>query len=307
AEAQPGLFSCPEGTFDLELTLTNGQMFRWRKGDNGWWDAVSASRMLRIRALDRQGGAERFEFHTYPGEPDVEFIQSFFRFDVDLPQLCASWAEADPYLGELGGRFRGLRIVRQDAEECLLSFICSTANFIPRIMKAIAIIARTWGEPITSPGGKVWTSAFPRASVIAGLDPAEVAAKTGLEWRAANMVKVAAQVAAKPSGWLDGIAALDYATARGELMRIEGVGPKIADCVSLFAMSKDQAVPVDTHVWQLSQSRYLPGLKGKSPSASGYAQVLQYFQTHFAKAGWAQQYLFYDHLLESRAKRGPRE
>ena len=99
---------------------------------------------------------------------------------------------------------------------------------------------------------------------------------------------------------------LDYATARGELMRMEGVGPKIADCVCLFAMSKDQAVPVDTHVWQLTRDRYLPALRGKSLTPTAYGQVLQFFQTRFEKAGWAQQYLFYDHLLESRAKRGNR-
>ena len=91
---------------------------------------------------------------------------------------------------------------------------------------------------------------------------------------------------------------------RDELTRLDGVGPKIADCVSLFAMRKDQAVPVDTHVWQLTKDRYLPTLKGKSPSAAGYAQVLTYFQSNFDKAGWAQQYLFYDHLLESRARSG---
>jgi N-glycosylase/DNA lyase len=67
-------------------------------------------------------------------------------------------------------------------------------------------------------------------------------------------------------------------------------------------MAKDQAVPVDTHVWNLTRELYLPGLRGKSPTASGYAQVLAYYHTHFKKAGWAQQYLFYDHLLASREK-----
>jgi N-glycosylase/DNA lyase len=210
---------------------------------------------------------------------------------------------ADPYLGSLGERFRGLRIVAQDPEECLLSFICSTANYIPRIMKAIATIAQTWGAPITDPGGSVLTHAFPAAEVLAGLDQVELAERTGLEWRAANLVKVASQVAARPAGWLREVAPLDYATARGELQRLDGVGPKIADCVCLFAMAKDQAVPVDTHVWQLTRDRYLPGLRGKTLTPAAYAQVLAFYQSRFEKAGWAQQYLFYDHLLESREKR----
>ncbi len=307
SEEQIGQFRYPKGLLHLEYTLSNGQMFRWRQASDGWWDAVSGARLLRIRQVE--GGAEQedaFEFQTFPGPTDFDFVRRFLRLDVELEALYSSWLAADPYLGELASRFRGLRIVLQEPEECLLSFICSTANFIPNIMRSIAVIARTWGEPITSPDGKVLTHAFPRAAVLAGLDPTELIEKSGLEWRGANLVKVARQVAAKPAGWLDEVGRLDYASARGELMRLEGVGPKIADCVCLFAMAKDQAVPVDTHVWQLTRDRYLPTLKGKSLTPAGYAQVLNFYHSHFEKAGWAQQYLFYDHLLESRAKRGRR-
>jgi N-glycosylase/DNA lyase len=299
-----GTLQYPKGLLHLDYTLSNGQMFRWRQPPDGWWDAVTGDRLIRIRQLDNSAtDFDSFEYFTFPGEPDAGLVERFFRLDVDLESLYASWREADSYLGSLADRFRGLRIVRQRPEECLLSFMCSTANFIPRIMKAIAIIARTWGEPITGPDGSALTHAFPAASVIAELDPYEVSEKTGLEWRAGNLVKVATQVAAKPGGWLDSLDKLDYATARGELQRIDGVGPKIADCVSLFALAKDQAVPVDTHVWQLTRERYLPHLKSKTLTPAGYAQVLSYYHTHFQKAGWAQQYLFYDHLLASREKR----
>jgi N-glycosylase/DNA lyase len=305
--SQPGVLEYPAGQLDLEYTLSNGQMFRWRKTDDGWWDAVSGSRMLRIRKIQgSESDTDRFEYHTYPQANDAAFVRTFLRLDVELPAVYASWREADPYLGELAERFEGLRLVLQRPEECLLSFICSTANFIPRIMKAIALIAREHGEPIQDRDGKVLTHAFPPAAAIAVLDPNSLAEKTGLEWRAGNLVKVARQVASRPEGWLDEVAQLDYATARGELMRLEGVGPKIADCVCLFAMAKDQAVPVDTHVWQLTRDRYLPALRGKSLTPTAYAQVLQFFQSRFQKAGWAQQYLFYDHLLDSRAKRGSR-
>lgn len=304
---QPSVLDYPAGQLHLEYTLSNGQMFRWRKTDDGWWDAVSGSHMLRIRQVQgSQPDTDRFEVYTYPEPEDLAFVRRFLRLDVALPPLYESWRAADPYLGSLGERFSGLRLVLQRPEECLLSFMCSTANFIPRIMKAIALIAREHGTPIEGPDGKVLTHAFPGAEVIATLDPNALAEKTGLEWRAGNLVKVARQVASRPEGWLDEVARLDYATARGELMRMEGVGPKIADCVCLFAMSKDQAVPVDTHVWQLTRDRYLPALRGKTLTPTAYGQVLQFFQTRFDKAGWAQQYLFYDHLLESRAKRGNR-
>jgi N-glycosylase/DNA lyase len=303
-DADRGVLEYPAGLLHLEYTLTNGQMFRWRQSADGWWDAATAGRAIRIRLVEaNRDGIDRFEYQTFPGAPDSEVIARYFRLDVDLEELYSRWRDADTYLGDLTGRFRGLRIVHQNPEECLLSFICSTANFIPRIMRAIATIARTYGEPILGPDGKALTHAFPSASVIAGLDPYDLSEKTGLEWRAGNLVKVAQQLAQRPNGWLEEVAKLDYASARGELQRIDGVGPKIADCVCLFAMAKDQAVPVDTHVWQLTRDRYLPTLKGKSLTAAGYAQVLNYYHTHFEKAGWAQQYLFFDHLLASREKR----
>ncbi|MFL5735661.1 MAG: DNA glycosylase [Chloroflexia bacterium] len=301
--AHTGTLRYPAGMLHLEYTLTNGQIFRWKKLPDGWWTAAAADRVLRIRPVESTApGEDEFEYDTFPGDLDERFVRDFFRLDVDLAPIYHSWREADPYLGTLAEKFQGLRIVKQDPEECLLSFICSTANFIPRIMKAISIIANTWGEPVPGRNGEVVTHAFPKAPVIADLDPHAIDAKTGLEWRAGNLVKVAKQVAERPEDWLAELGGLAYAQARDELMRLDGVGPKIADCVCLFALEKDQAVPVDTHVWQLTRDRYLPSLKGKSLTAAAYAQVLNFFHMRFEKAGWAQQYLFYDHLLDSRAK-----
>src|SRR6476660_2030384 len=137
---EPGILTYPAGMLNLEYTLSNGQMFRWRQKD-GWWDAVTGSRMVRIRQVKSHlVDMDRFEFGTYPGGPDEVFVREFFRLGADLGPVYESWWEADPYLGGLAERFRGLRIVRQKPEECLLCFICSTANLIQRIMKAVAIL-----------------------------------------------------------------------------------------------------------------------------------------------------------------------
>ena len=145
-----GTLVYPKGLLNLEYTLSNGQMFRWRQSADDWWEAVTGERLIRIRKADGvDDSTDTFEFYTYPGEPDEGVIRSFFRLDVDLEILYKSWREEDKHLGELADRFRGLRIVAQKPDECLLSFMCSTANFIPRIMKAIAIIARNWG-PVDS-------------------------------------------------------------------------------------------------------------------------------------------------------------
>src|SRR4051794_36690665 len=136
-----GTLTYPAGMLHLEYTLSNGQMFRWRKASDGWWDAVTDGRVLRIMQVEQGTDYDTFEFVTLPGGPDEDFARRFLRLDVDLDPVYRSWAEADPFLGGLAERFKGLRIVEQEPEECLLSFMCSTANFIPRIMKAIAILA----------------------------------------------------------------------------------------------------------------------------------------------------------------------
>jgi N-glycosylase/DNA lyase len=201
AESSHGKLVLPRGTLHLEYTLTNGQIFRWRKADEGWWDVVSGDRLLRIREPEVSGDEEIFPYATYPEPGDESFVRRFLRLDVDLETLYERWRASDEHLGLLTERFAGLRLVLQKPEECLLSFICSTANFIPRIMKAVALIARNYGEPIVGTDGKILTHAFPDAGVVATLDPEKLAIETGLEWRAANLIKVAKQVAAMPTGW----------------------------------------------------------------------------------------------------------
>src|SRR5687767_3614665 len=123
-----GSLSLAADQLDLEHTLSNGQLFRWRRSKDGWWDVVTGGTLLRMRAVagDKNESAP-FKFMTYPRPADTEFVRDFLRLDVDLAALYKAWKGADPYLGSLGNRFAGLRIVRQDPEECLLSFICSTA------------------------------------------------------------------------------------------------------------------------------------------------------------------------------------
>lgn len=310
AQSPPGVghFLYPAGLLHLERTLANGQCFRWRRDPTykgtppgeEHWQGIVGGRVLWLGHTP--GGAEdRLAYRVQPaGDPaaDAAWVHAYLRLDVDLAAIYADWRARDPYLGELTTTFAGLRLVTQEPEECLLSFTCSKANAIPRISRAIGELSRAWGPPIPGPGGY---HAFPAATTIAGLRPDEVAARTGLEWRAAGLVEVAAQVAAQPAGWFADLRAANYATAHAELTRLRGVGAKIADCVCAFALGKDAAVPVDTHVFQLTRERYMPDLRGKSVTDASYARIVAFWRQRFGPyAGWAQQYLFYDHLLEAR-------
>jgi N-glycosylase/DNA lyase len=124
-----------------------------------------------------------------------------------------------------------------------------------------------------------------------------------LEWRANWLVAAANELAVRPAGWLDGLKALDYRAAHGALDSLPGVGPKIADCVALFALGKDEAVPVDTHVWQLAVRFFAPELRGRSLTAAAYERIAGAFRARYgAYAGWAQAYLYYEDVLRHRGR-----
>jgi N-glycosylase/DNA lyase len=307
-----GSFPYPAGLLHLERTLANGQCFRWRRdpahtnpppGEEYWQGIVGGRVVWLARFLGAEGADDRIAYRVQPSagaDADAAWVRAYLRLDVDLAAIYADWRTRDPYLGELTTRLAGLRLVDQEAEECLLSFTCSKANAIPRIQRAIGELSRTWGTPIPG-GGRTTYYRFPAAAVLAGLDPAEVAARTGLEWRAAGLIEVAAQVAVRPADWFAELRDANYAAAHAELTRLRGVGAKIADCVCAFALGKDQAVPVDTHVFQLTRDRYMPELRGKSLTDALYARIAGFWRQKFGPySGWAQQYLFYDHLLEAR-------
>ena len=168
---------------------------------------------------------------------------------------------------------RGIRLLRQDPWETLCSFIISQNNNIPRIKKIISSLCENYGEA-TADGRSL---AFPTARALADAGEEKIfALKTG--FRAGYIVNAARKVADGEID-LDRVMACDtYAEAEAELMRIRGVGPKVAACALLFGFGRTEAYPIDTWMKKVAARHFPEGLD----------------HTKFGKyAGIAQQYLFY--------------
>jgi N-glycosylase/DNA lyase len=294
-------FTCDPADFSLDDTLASGQAFRWRRDARGWWTGVLRARVIRLR----QDGARLIYSATGPGDAP-EILRDFLQLDTDLGAIKRELVARDPALVGPIGHAPGLRLLRQDPEECLLSFVCSTANTVPRIAAGIARLSRLVGAPLAAAEEEPY-HAFPTVAALAAADPARIAATTGLGYRAARLVRVARQVAARPPGWLPGLRARPYAEAHAALCALDGVGPKIADCVCLFSLDHTAAVPVDTHIRQVAQVLgYLPapapppGSRRAGPAgltAAAYRRVGDEFRRRYgALAGYAQNWLFYDHF-----------
>lgn len=288
-------FPFPSDQLSLRWTFGCGQAFRWSATPDGWWIGVVRGAVLRARA---EGGVLTYAAH--PGLPEPCFWREYLRLEYDLPALYREAGAADPHVAASFAAWAGLRVLRQEPLETIASYLCTTANSIPRIARAIDGMSREWGEPIATVDGTTYYG-FPPLDAFAPEAVPRLRLACNLGYRADVLVRAMQQIGTKPEGWADGLRALPYAEARRELIALPGIGPKVADCVCLFALDKDEAVPVDTHVRQIAQELYFPGTTGKTLTAGAYDRIGDYFRSAFGPcAGWVQQYLFFSHLMRRR-------
>lgn len=266
--------------FSLDVTLSCGQVFRWEREPDGWWGGIVGNRAIRIR----QDGATLF----WEGAPR-KTIEHYFSLDHDLPEITASF-DRDPFIHAAIDRCHGLRLIRQPPWECLISYICATNSNIPMIRRRIGQIAERFGAVIKS--SKTTLHAFPTAGALAGSCPS-VLSKCRMGYRGPYLQKTACAIGDERT-WETAISALPYEQARKSLMQLQGVGPKAADCILLFAFQKYNAFPVDVWIRRIMREQYMPSLpKDGSLTAREYSLVQEFARTHFGKyCGYAQEYLY---------------
>jgi N-glycosylase/DNA lyase len=269
----------PEIPFDLDCTLGCGQVFRWDyTGD--WWHGVVGSSPISIR----QSG----NLLEYSGA-DEQLIRRYFQLDLDLESILRA-IDHDPVIHAAIADHRGLRIVRQEPWECLISYICAQNANIPFIRRMIANMAERFGEPLAADGE--CRHAFPNPEVLAACSIQDLRV-CSLGYRAPYVLDTARQVAGDPD-WAERVRALSYPEAHELLMQYRGVGPKVSDCILLFAFGRYEAFPVDVWLRKVMYRHYLG--EACSRSALGcreYRFIGDFAREHFGPfAGYAQEYLY---------------
>jgi N-glycosylase/DNA lyase len=191
---------------------------------------------------------------------------------------------------------RGLRLLRQEPWECLGSFILSSTKQITQIQQIIRLLCQRFGVPVVVPPDQEPAWAFPEAARLAACTEAELRdCKMG--FRAPNLLRAARMVAAGEVD-LEALRHRPEQEARRELIRLPGVGEKIADCVLLFGLGCASAFPVDVWVARALRRLYFPRTHPTARELRAYAA--RYFGGH---AGYAQQYLF--HYIRLTAGKTP--
>lgn len=275
--------------FDLALTLDCGQAFRWERDGDGW-AGVAGRRWVRLAQT-----ADGLEAQTAEAVEDWRWLAEYLQADTDLPAVLASFP-ADAPMQKAVAACSGLRLLRQEPWECLASFLLSSTKQIVQIRQVIARLCQRFGEVVPSPADHAPAHAFPSAARLAQATEAELR-ECRMGFRAPYLRETARRVAAGEAN-LEDLEAMPLPAAREELMRLPGVGPKIADCVLLFACGHRRAFPLDVWIMRGLRQLYFPRRRVT------LKRMRQFAAGHFGpNAGFAQQYLF--HYLRVRSRQTP--
>ncbi len=264
--------------FNLDLTLSCGQVFRWDKKDQ--WTGVVNGAIVRVK----QEGSELIIESTI----ERKIIQDYFRLDDDLEMIYSEIGK-DGLINSLIQKYRGLRLIRQDPWECLASYICSSNNTIRNIKNSIRLMCGCFGNKIEN-----GYYSFPTPEALAQVELCDMAS-CRMGFRAPNLRSAATMIA---DGDFDlyGIKDQYYEEGRAELTKIKGVGNKIADCVLLFAFGKLESFPVDTHIEQIMEMYYSDNFKGAKKSKKR-DEIAEFARWYFGRyCGYAQEYLYLEDL-----------
>ncbi|MCR5522660.1 MAG: DNA-3-methyladenine glycosylase 2 [Clostridia bacterium] len=245
--------------FNVPVTLDCGQAFRWKKDGNGDMHGVAFSRALTVHA---QG--DKITFYGTDKEEFNRIWRRYFDLDRDYEGICRGFG-ADEKLKSAVEAYPGIRILRQEPWEALVSFIISQNNNIPRIKGIIERLCENFGDDL---GGGDFSFPSPEKILAAGQ---EGLAPLRAGFRAKYIIDAAEKVA---SGEVDfaGIEKLDLESAAQELKKIKGVGDKVAACALLYGFGRVDALPVDVWVKRILETDYPGGLPACTDGVKGIAQ-----------------------------------
>lgn len=261
--------------FDPLHTFDCGQCFRWSY-EGGHWTGVVKGRVLDLE----WNGRDLKLNHTTP-EEFLELWSSYLDLERDYGAIKEKLSKNDPVMARAVAYGHGLRLLRQDFHEMLFSFQISQNNGIPRIRKIVESLSKSFGEPVDT-ARRLYS--FPSIKKIASAGLQELKdIRAG--YRDKYIHRAARQL---DNGEIDIHVILKGGeNAREELLKLFGVGEKVADCILLFSGIRYDAFPVDRWVKRVMAELYL-GYE------AGYDELNHFAKERFGElAGFAQQYLFY--------------
>lgn len=255
--------------FNVQKTLDCGQVFRFFKDDNAFF-VISTDKVAKIIAEE-----DKILIKTL----DVDYFENYFDLKTDYSKINAQIISENEFLKNAIKFGCGIRILKQNKFETLVSFIVSANNNISRIKKSLNLISEKFGKKLDC---NFYT--FPTLQELSSATEADFVA-CGLGYRAGQLVKTIQQLNAGFD--LNGLTQLNSEMAERELVKLSGVGPKVADCVLQFGYGRQDVFIVDTWIekayFSLTGNNEKNRLKIKKELVKAFKDL----------SGYVQQYLFY--------------
>lgn len=265
--------------FDPKHIFECGQAFRWKLEEDKSYTAIGFNKVINVKKEDKD-----IIFSNTNIEDFKNIWYDYFDLGKDYGKLKKILAK-DPILEEAIQYGQGIRILNQEPFETIISFIISANNRIPMIKRSIEKISNDQGEYAGSWMGNEYYG-FPTPEKLAKLDSQYIKEEYRVGFRA-QRIKDTSQMIFNKDIDLDSIFKLKRDEGKKLLMTLPGVGPKVSDCILLFAFNKDDAFPVDVWVKRVMEHFYLK-------EDTNVKHIGEHGSKIFGNlAGLAQQYLFY--------------
>ena len=261
---------------NFDYSINSGQVFLWKKIDAKWY-GIDGKRVLVLE------NAQKFK-------KNMKYETDFFRLDDNFEKISND-LKNDNYVRNALKMFPGLRLIRQNPFQCYISFIVSSNSNIPNIKSRLQNLCKTFGRRKMVDGKEFFL--FPEPSDLANASVLDIK-KCGLGYRA-KAVKTASLSVLDKKIDFDFLKKIDYHTAKEELIKVFGIGNKVADCILLFSLEKLEAFPLDRWMLRILQKYYSKEfqISTKTLTEKTYDQLHENIVEHFGSyAGYAQQFLF---------------
>lgn len=280
-----GVINISKTELNLKPCLKGGMSFRWQLVKENLDDSEFIGVIKnKIIVLNQIASKNKIEYSVYVNESDQseksiihDELTDYFRLNENLKDLYKEWSDRDSKfkdkISQYSDILSGIRSLRLDPVENLFSFICSSNNNIKRITQMVSNMCIHFGKLIGQLNQVDYYS-FPSVERLAEKDVEEKLRKLNFGYRAKFIYQAASYLVNNHSdncvNWLYSLREQDYEFVHKELVKIPGIGNKVADCIALMSLDKLEAIPVDTHVLSIATNTYkFNPLSGKASNSTG--------------------------------------
>lgn len=270
-------------SFNAKHIFECGQCFRWNEQEDGSYTGVFRNNVLNVKE-----NAENIVITGVCEEKIEKVCREYFDLDTDYEEIKNTLSKIDENVKQSVKYGEGIRILKQDLWETIISFIISANNNIPRIKKIIERLSENYGNEIVWNGQKYYT--FPTPEQLSEASVQDLRA-LGLGFRDKRVYETTRMILNGEANLQDLENITDSNILREELNKLPGIGDKVADCIMLFSMKRFDVFPIDVWVRRVMNELYI---KNEDETKVNKKEIRSLAEKKYGNlAGIAQQYLFY--------------